>query len=632
MRVAAFANLGLRERLLGSFGLVLALLLLLSAAAFSSAVLNQQAAEWVAHTLRVINLANSALANIGEAESGYRGFLLTGQDDFLAPYVDGQQEFQADLDALLLETADNPAQVARWQDVAERMAAWTREVAEPNIALRREVATGRATLDAVIAQVGAGESRRRLAEVRGLLAAGIAVEQGFLTERTQAAAAANTQLEALLVGGTLLAAGAGVVLALLLARSVAEPMAQFAAVAGHIAGGDLDQRIRLPRRDEIGRAAAAFDAMADQLQGTIGRNDAILRTAAEGIFGLDREGRAIFANPAAARLTGYRREELLGEPVHERVHHTRADGTPYPDDECPIQRGLGDGTVAQVTDEVFWRKDGSSFFVEYTSAPVVEADEVIGGVVTFRDVTDRRRAEQALDERTRELLRSNAELEQFAYVASHDLQEPLRAIVSYLQLIERRYKGHLDERADRYIGHAVAGTRRMQVLINELLTYSRVGRRGGAFAPVDGEAIFEQAIANLRTAIAQSEARVTHDPLPTVQGDPTQLLQLFQNLIGNAIKFRAEAPPRVHVAAEHNDGAWQFAVRDNGIGIAPEYHDRVFVIFQRLHGRDEYPGTGIGLAICKKIVERHGGRIWIESRPGEGTTFRFTIPDAGGTG
>src|SRR3954449_11481517 len=197
MSIAQLNNVGLRARLLGSFGLVLALLLVLSTAAFGSAVLNQQAAELVAHTLRVINLANSTLANVGEAESGYRGFLLTGQDEFLTPYLDGQQELQDDLAALFQETTDNPAQMARWQAVSDGMAAWTREVAEPNISLRRDVSNGRASLDAVVAQVGSGESRRRLAEIRGLLEDGLAVEQAFLAERTQAAAIGNAQLQAL---------------------------------------------------------------------------------------------------------------------------------------------------------------------------------------------------------------------------------------------------------------------------------------------------------------------------------------------------------------------------------------------------------------------------------------------------
>jgi light-regulated signal transduction histidine kinase (bacteriophytochrome) len=244
-----------------------------------------------------------------------------------------------------------------------------------------------------------------------------------------------------------------------------------------------------------------------------------------------------------------------------------------------------------------------------------------------RDITERRRAEEALAERTAELARSNAELEQFAYVASHDLQEPLRMVTSYTQLLARRYKGKLDEDADEFITFAVDGATRMQGLIQDLLAYSRVGTRGAAFAPTDCNRVVEQVLGDLSAAITEAGATVTHDPLPTVTADAGQLGQLFLNLIGNAVKFRGQAPPRIHVTAERADGAWRFAVMDNGIGLDPQYADRIFVIFQRLHTRAEYPGTGIGLAICKKIVERHGGRIWVEATPGGGSTFVFTIPD-----
>jgi signal transduction histidine kinase len=226
------------------------------------------------------------------------------------------------------------------------------------------------------------------------------------------------------------------------------------------------------------------------------------------------------------------------------------------------------------------------------------------------------------------LLRSNTELEQLAYVASHDMQEPLRMVASYLQLVAQRYKGQLDADADEFIGYAVDGAKRMQALINDLLAYSRVGTKARPFEPTDCTKVVETALANLRIAIADSRAAVTHGPLPTVTGDPMQLLQLFQNLIGNALKFRRDEPVRVHIEAEAADTHWLFKVSDNGIGIAPEYHERIFVLFQRLHGRGDYPGTGIGLAICKKIVERHGGRIEVESQPGAGSTFRFTLPRA----
>jgi light-regulated signal transduction histidine kinase (bacteriophytochrome) len=236
-----------------------------------------------------------------------------------------------------------------------------------------------------------------------------------------------------------------------------------------------------------------------------------------------------------------------------------------------------------------------------------------------------REAYQELEHKTKELTRSNEELQQFAYVASHDLQEPLRMISSYTQLLERRYGDRLDGDARDFMAYIVDGAARMKQLIEDLLAYSRVGTRGKEFQHVDSGASLDRALANLRASIESSGAKITRDALPEVLADGAQLSQIFQNLIGNAIKFRGDEPPRIHVGAEARDTVWVFSVKDNGIGLDTQYADRIFMMFQRLHNKAEYPGTGIGLAIVKKIVERHGGRIWVESEPGKGASFGFTI-------
>jgi light-regulated signal transduction histidine kinase (bacteriophytochrome) len=285
------------------------------------------------------------------------------------------------------------------------------------------------------------------------------------------------------------------------------------------------------------------------------------------------------------------------------------------------------------------RKDGSEFPVDISLWPL----EREGGpfiLAAVRDMTEHKRLQaqlagehreleqtkHELEKSVAELKRSNAELEQFAYVASHDLQEPLRMVASYTQLLAKRYKGQLDADADEFIGYAVDGATRMQRLIQDLLAYSRVTTQCHAFERVNCDEVLEEVLDNLRLAVEEGRAVVAHGSLPTVMVDGRQLGQLFQNLIGNAIKFRGQESPCVHISAERRNDEWLFSVRDNGIGIDPQYAERIFIIFQRLHDREEYPGTGIGLAMCKKIVERHGGRMWVESELGRGATFYFTLP------
>ncbi|RLC93830.1 MAG: hypothetical protein DRI39_04605 [Chloroflexi bacterium] len=346
---------------------------------------------------------------------------------------------------------------------------------------------------------------------------------------------------------------------------------------------------------------------------------ALVEQAIDGVIIL-QDGLCKFVNQALVNMVGYTVEEVLDTPFMEKVAPESRDTIA----QTYAARQAGE-EVPSLYEARLLRKDGSPFEVEI-SAGRIQFEGKPADMAIIRDITERKQSQEKLTQLMTELSRSNAELEQFAYVASHDLQEPLRMVSSFLQLLARRYEGKLDEEADEFIRYAVDGARRMQGLINDLLTYSRVGTRGKPFEPTDCEEVLEQALANLHIAIEESGATVTHGPLPTVVADEGQLVQLLQNLVGNALKFRRDEPPRVHIGAEQAGDMWVFSVSDNGIGISPEYCDRIFILFQRLHSRDEYPGTGIGLAVCKKIVERHGGRIWVESEVGKGATFRFTLP------
>jgi light-regulated signal transduction histidine kinase (bacteriophytochrome) len=270
-------------------------------------------------------------------------------------------------------------------------------------------------------------------------------------------------------------------------------------------------------------------------------------------------------------------------------------------------------------------------FLETMVAPLIgealHRFEMENEIVRARDELETRVKERTAELRTLmdELERSNADLQQFAYAASHDLQEPLRVVAGFVKLLEKRYKDKLDEKAHEFIEYSIDGVKRMQILIKDLLEYSQVGTKGRTFKPVNCSVALEQAIYNLHTALEESGTELTYDLLPTVMADASQMSRLFQNLIGNAIKFRSE-DPKIHISSEQKGHEWVFSVKDNGIGINPKHAERIFVVFQRLHTREEYEGTGIGLAICKKIVERHGGHIWVESEPGKGSTFYFTIP------
>jgi len=342
------------------------------------------------------------------------------------------------------------------------------------------------------------------------------------------------------------------------------------------------------------------------------RVTSILESITDGFFAVDSHWQITYLNKRAEQLLHRRCEELLGKNVWEEFPAAVSNSICF--DQC--QKAVAEQVAVEF--EWFYPVLNTWFAVYGYPSPD-------GLSVYLHDISERKRAEEVLAQRTAELQRSNEELQQFAYVASHDLQEPLRMVASFTQLLAQRYQGQLDTEADEFINYVVDGAKRMQQLIQDLLAYTRAGGTTQEWASVDCEAVLACTLKDLQLAIQDTQAEVTHDPLPKVWGDAKQIGLVFQNLISNALKFCGEAPPRVHISTQQAGSQWTFTVKDNGIGIDPQYADKIFELFQRLYTRQEYPGTGIGLAICRKTVERHRGRIWVESEQGKGTTFFFTL-------
>jgi PAS domain S-box-containing protein len=348
-------------------------------------------------------------------------------------------------------------------------------------------------------------------------------------------------------------------------------------------------------------------------------NRNLIEASLDPLVTIGHDGKITDVNEATELVTGYSRDELIGTDFMDYFSEPEVAKKGY-------QEVFREGFVSDYALEILHRNGHVTPVLYNASVYKDESGEVIGVFAAARDITEQKKAEELLKSKLGELSRSNAELEQFAYVSSHDLQEPLRMISSYLQLLKRRYEGHIDDKADKYIYYAVDGAARMQVLINDLLEFSRVTSKAEEPAPTDSELVLGQVLSNLYLYIKENKATVSHNLLPEVMADSTQLAQVFQNLIINGIKFHSEEAPQINICAEKKVNEWVFSVHDNGIGIDPQYSEKIFEVFKRLHNKEEYPGTGIGLAVCKKIVERHGGRIWVESELDKGATFYFTLP------
>ncbi len=686
------------------FGLALLTLLVVGFVQYRTTQALVETDGWVAHTRAVITELEETYSELQRAESGTRGYVATGQEEYLGLQVSGIARSQEHFRTLRSLTADNPRQernLDRLELLMERKIAVMQQLA----ALRRDQGFAAASQ-----QLRQGEGLRLMNKIRTLADAMHAEEDGLLVARQAASKADARKANTVTVLGTLLAlafvlAAGGITRRGVVRRRQVEQALQRASaynrslieasldplvtiapdgkitdvnkatekVTGHsrqeLIGTDFSEYFTEPEkaragyqqvfqegrvydyelevrhhdghtvpvlynasvyRDEGSEVVGVFAAARDiserrraeqELQRASAYNRSLIEASLDPLVTIAGDGKVMDVNAATERVTGRSRQELIGTDFSDYFTDPEKARAGY-------QQVFREGVVQDYELQIRHR-DGHTMPVVYNASVYQDEDgQVVGVFAAARDITERKRSEEALKKYAADLARSNADLEQFAYVASHDLQEPLRLVASFTQLLAQRYRGKLGADADDFIGYAVDGARRMQVLVNDLLTYSRVGTRGKELAPTSSEATVEAALANLKKAIEETGATVTHDPLPTVLVDQTQLCQVFQNLIGNALKFRSAQPPRIHISAHLENGHWRFSVRDNGIGIDPQHAERIFVIFQRLHGASEYPGTGLGLAISKRIVERHGGRIWVESELGKGSTFCFTLGGA----
>ena len=567
-----------------AFGSAILILLVVGGSSYRGMAVSRESDRWVRHSHEVIENLQGLLLAMEGIESSDRGFVLTGQESDLEPYRASLLRVEQYAAAVRKLTLDNPQQQRRLPDL-ERVAAEEIQFAEMVISLRRTKG-----LDAAANAIESGLGQRTMDEFQGIVRGLQDEELRLLVLRNEDSKRRLAQTKTAVIFGS--------VLGLLIA----------------IAGGWSVQR-------ESTRRGLAEKHLA-QMEG---RYRGLLEAAPDAMVVVNPAGEIVLLNVQAEKQFGYHRDELVGQKVKNIIPEGFAErliaaGTRSAAEALAQQIGTGIELIAR-------RKDGSEFPIEIMLSPLESAEGILV-TAAIRDISERKKSEEHLLKTVGELKRSNDELQQFAYVSSHDLQEPLRMVASYTQLLAKRYKGRLDSDADEFIAFAVDGCNRMQGLIQDLLAYSRAGTTGKALCEVSGEDALQGALTNLRITIEQSGAVVSHDSLPAIRMDETQLTQVFQNLVGNAIKYRSAEVPRVHVSAKKTGGnEWIFSVRDNGLGIAPQYFERIFILFQRLHGRNEFEGTGIGLAICKKVLERLGGRIWVESQPEKGSTFYFALPE-----
>jgi PAS domain S-box-containing protein len=574
-----------------AFGAAVMALLVVGAISYRGMVISSESDRLVRHTHEILENLQDLLLTLGSIESSDRGFVLTGRESYLESFHASILNAKQDEATIRNLTVDNSEQQRQLQ-ILEGLDSQEIQFAERVIYLRRTMGLGTAK-DAI----QGGQGQGIMDEFQSVIRKMQGEELRLLALRDADAKRRSSQTRTALVFGTAI----GVLVA--------------------VAAGWSGQR------DSSKRELAE-----EALRGSEERLRMAIEAAEMGtwFWNIQRDEiswsakfRTMFGLTSDAKLTYKQIFQVIHPDDRERLDQS-------------VKKTIEVGVPYDIEYRVVWPDSSVHWIAAKGSVHRSPEGVAVSMQGIVMDVTERRRAQEALkndevrERRSAELKRSNDDLQQFAYIAAHDLQEPLRMVASYTQLLSKRYEGKLDADADEFISFAVGGAHRMQLLIGDLLAYCRVGTKGKELSETSSEAALEQALMNLQGAIQESGGVVTHDSLPTVIADGAQLAQLFQNVVGNAIKYRSAVLPRVHVSAQKNGGnEWIFSIRDNGIGIDSKYFEKVFVMFQRLHGREEFSGTGIGLTLCKKIAERHGGRMWVESAPGKGSTFYLALPERG---
>jgi PAS domain S-box-containing protein len=607
----------LRLKLTAALGVAL-VILLVGVASLYALRQSANAATAVQHSELVRVQLERILTTIVNAETGQRGYLITQDSSYLRPYTSARTDMEHEIAALRELTADNPIQQRRIDSLALTADAKLVTMDE-TVAL-----TQAGQRDSALTIIRDGHGASLTGRARRLINTMEATEAALLASHTRTYDSRKRAVILVTIVGSLLGATLSILTMLWLRSGIqqleqakdtieeqsdelADELKKSQTLAEKLAGSN----------DELQRANVAAESART-------RFEQLLESTDEGVYGMDDAGLCTFVNESGARSMGYEREELLGRNMHDVLHHHRADGTPYAETDCPIYESLREARTVRVSDEVFWTREGRAVPVEYTSSPIVSDGRTVGAVIAFNDITDRKQAERERERLIGALARSNRELDQFAYVASHDLKAPLRGIANLSQWIEEDLGSDIAPDVTEKMVLVRGRVQRLEALIDGILQYSRAGRVRSALETVDvGELVTEV----VELLAPPPEVAVTVAPdMPTITTERTPLQQVFMNLISNAIKYNKRPGATIHISVRDAGRMYAFSIADNGPGIEPQYHERIFGIFQTLESRDRVEGTGIGLSVVKKTVELHGGSVHVDSALGEGATFTFEWP------